>query len=78
MDLQVRYLNESNQNFPHGRFSDDWLPSPYATADMKYVDADGNGHIDFNDLDEITNNYGESHNLVPDEVLAIKRNIHSI
>ncbi len=63
---------QSNQNFPHGRFSDDWLPSPYATADMKYVDADGNGHIDFNDLDEITNNYGESHNLVPDEVLAIK------
>ena len=58
--------------FTTGRASDDWLPESTATSNMKYVDGDGNGVVNHADLSTIIDNYGNVHNLVPNEVLAIK------
>lgn len=58
--------------FSTGRLSEDWLPESYATANMKFVDGDGNGIVDHMDFNAISDHYGDVHNLVPNEVLAVK------
>ena len=56
-----------------GQKASDWAnPFVPLTADLKFADADGNGHIDQADADAIVQHYGRTDNIVPGSQLTKK------
>jgi hypothetical protein len=55
-----------------GQYAADWSYDQDNGRNLKIVDANGDGSITKSDLDAIDTNYGNYHNLVPNEVLSVK------
>lgn len=52
-----------------GQYSSDWNYSQLnSETDLKFGDTDGNGFVEANDFDEITDNYSKLHSFVTDQV----------
>ncbi len=51
-----------------GTYSDDWLQDFMASSvNAKYVDANGDGVLNFDDVSLINQNFGQTHNIISDE-----------
>ncbi len=58
--------------FTSGQTSEDWTYDQPNGLNIKHIDANGDGIINESDMGAIHYNYGNVHQLVPEEVLAIK------
>jgi hypothetical protein len=70
------YAGKEREDHAHsnevGTFADDWGIEQPSGADIKHIDATGDGLIALNDTMAVALNYGDIHTLVPREVLSVK------